>query len=816
MKKHLLRAFLLAVAVLMPSLAKAAGWPANYEGVMLQGFYWDSYTDSKWTNLQSQADELSKNFSLIWVPNSAKAEGMPTMGYHPVYWFTNHNSSFGTEAQLRAMIKTFADKGTGIIADVIINHRSGVSNWTNFPSETWNGKTYKIGPEGICSNDEVRGQSGQATPTGANDTGEGWDGSRDLDHTNANVQACCKDYVKCLLTDYGYAGVRYDFVKGYAPRYTQMYNQANNVQFSVGEYWDGNYDAVKTWIEGTGKTSAAFDFPFKYAVNEAFASNDMTKLVWKANGTTDQPAGMIHFGYPQYAVTFIDNHDTGRDGSKFNGNVLAANAFMLSCPGTPCVFLEHWKNNKTAISAMIAARKLAGVHNMSAVKVLKSTRDCYMAEVTGKKGTLAVKIGSTMDSPAGYSASDIKASGNGYCIWVKAQGGNGGNDDPIVTPPNPGTAFKVYFDNSSSKWATPYIHYWGGAESTWPGVAMTKVSGNIWMYEVPAGTTGILFNAGDGDATKTSDFVAVENHVYTTAGDQGVYNGGSGNDDPIVTPPTPGTAFKVYFDNTASNWATPHIHYWGAAESTWPGVAMSKVSGNIWMYQVPAGTTGLLFNAGDGDATKTSDFVAVENHVYTTAGDQGVYNGGGGNDDPIVTPPTPDSAIYIIGEPAGGWKTNVGVKIPGANGLFTYDADLSAAAAEYVYFGFVTALSETAADWDAFNLRRYGSALNSELPTPDASGNTIADYYTISGKGSYPMDFPNGTSWRIAPGKYTFVVDTNAKTLKVEIGTSGIEDVETEAAEAVFYNLQGLRVENPSNGLYIRVQGNKTTKVFIR
>jgi len=26
----------------------------------------------------------------------------------------------------------------------------------------------------------------------------------------------------------------------------------------------------------------------------------MTKLVWKANGTTDQPAGMIHFGYPRY------------------------------------------------------------------------------------------------------------------------------------------------------------------------------------------------------------------------------------------------------------------------------------------------------------------------------------------------------------------------------------------------------------------------------------------------------------------------------------------------------------------------------------
>ena len=29
--------------------ANAVGWPANYEGVMLQGFYWDSYKGSNTT-----------------------------------------------------------------------------------------------------------------------------------------------------------------------------------------------------------------------------------------------------------------------------------------------------------------------------------------------------------------------------------------------------------------------------------------------------------------------------------------------------------------------------------------------------------------------------------------------------------------------------------------------------------------------------------------------------------------------------------------------------------------------------------------------
>ncbi len=47
--------------------------------------------------------------------------------------------------------------------------------------------------------------------------------------------------------------------------------------------------------------------------------------------------------------------------------------------------------------------------------------------------------------------------------------------------------------------------------------------------------------------------------------------------------------------------------------------------------------------------------------------------------------------------------------------------------------------------------------------------------------------------------------------------SQGVTDVEAaEDAPAVYYNLQGVRVENPENGLYIKVQGNKTTKVYVK
>lgn len=114
------------------------GWPAGYGGVMLQGFYWDSFDDSQWTVLEKKADDFAGCFDLVWVPQSGKAAASKSMGYDPLYYF-NQNSSFGTEAELRSMIKTFKAKGIGTIADVVINHHGTNSGWFGFPAEAYKG-----------------------------------------------------------------------------------------------------------------------------------------------------------------------------------------------------------------------------------------------------------------------------------------------------------------------------------------------------------------------------------------------------------------------------------------------------------------------------------------------------------------------------------------------------------------------------------------------------------------------------------------------------------------------------------------------------
>ena len=378
--------------------AMAQGWPENYKGVMLQGFYWDSYDDSQWSALEKQANDLATSFDLIWIPQSGNCGGT-SMGYDDLYWFTNYNSSFGNEKQLRSMINTFKAKGLGTIADVVINHRRNLSSWTDFPAEEYNGVTYQLTYNDICSNDEAAKNGYQVGPN--KDTGDVWDGMRDLDHKSENVQTNVKAYLKFLLNDLGYAGFRYDMVKGYAAEYTKLYNEDSQPQFSVGEYWDSS-SKIKTWIDGTDKTSAAFDFQFKYVVRNATDKQDWSYLKKQNDGNWPLVSTNFEQGaYRQYAVTFVENHDTEvrKDGSS-NGplkkDTIAANAFMLAMPGTPCVFLKHWQDYKSEIKAMIEARKLAGIANTSKYSIEgnpTSTIKTHLAFITDEK--LYTVIGNT-------------------------------------------------------------------------------------------------------------------------------------------------------------------------------------------------------------------------------------------------------------------------------------------------------------------------------------------------------------------------------------------------------------------------------------
>ncbi|MDE6277923.1 MAG: starch-binding protein [Muribaculaceae bacterium] len=83
----------------------------------------------------------------------------------------------------------------------------------------------------------------------------------------------------------------------------------------------------------------------------------------------------------------------------------------------------------------------------------------------------------------------------------------------------------------------------------------------------------------------------------------------------------------IYYDNSITNWSSVMIHHWPVDATTWPGVAMEKISANVraatelYRYTVPTGTEGVVFNNGSGD--QTNDITSLRhNGIYKGTGNR--------------------------------------------------------------------------------------------------------------------------------------------------------------------------------------------------
>ena len=631
-----MRKLIISLTALLTSMTvMAQGWPASYGGVMLQGFYWDSYNETKWTVLESQADELSQYFQLVWIPQSGNCKGT-SMGYDDYWWFpgnnngTSYTSSFGTEAQLRSMITTFKQKGLGTIADVVINHRQNRSNWVDFPKETYKGVEYRLQSTDICKyDDKYQDATGKwVYPTldwaqangyelGNRDTGEDWSGMRDLDHKSENVQTVVKAYLHMLLEDLGYAGFRYDMVKGYGAEYTKIYNEDSQPTFSVGECWDSS-NTIKSWIDGTGKTSAAFDFQFKYVVRNAVDASNWSQL-GEGNGSGNYPLvynEIDNGSYRRYAVTFVENHDTQlrKDGSS-NGplvkDTLAANAFMMGMPGTPCVFLPHWIDYKPYIKTMIDVRKLAAITNTSNYEVL-ACNNGYFAVATDDR--LLTVVGNTAQYTPGSEWTKI-VEGHHYAYYVKpsiantvwvshASGNYMGEQQVVLSAITTQNAQVVYTTDGSTPTASS------------PRVASgTKIT-------IPVGTTTLKAALLVGGSVSGDILTRTYNVEYV---------------EPFAIPDfcTIADGEVCAFFQAPTTWGSINCYTWNGNtpfDGTWPGKACTQVGTykgqKVWKWSYSGTKTtqpaNIIFNDG---SNQTNDLVFTNGGYYNQSGLQGIVTG---------------------------------------------------------------------------------------------------------------------------------------------------------------------------------------------
>ena len=512
----------------------------------------------------------------------------------------------------------------------------------------------------------------------------------------------------------------------------------------MGEYWDGNAETLRWWLNQTKQDdriqTAVFDFALKYPMQSAFSSGNWSALNDK--GLAGDP------DYQRYSVTFVDNHDTGQSSNYdcLKTNIMPANAFILTMPGTPCVFYKHYLVYTDEINNCIKARRAAGVHNQSAILSQREENGGYILETQGTRGNMYLQLGGATANGCPYGYAPVQT-GDGYALYITygIDWQHVGKDGSILGYPVVSKEAGNYVGNVSltvapSKSGTTLVYTTDGSE---PTVTSATISATTPMTFTENTTlkVGVL----NGDQVEN-----VESYVYT-----------------ITDAATSG--INVY---VRSSMANAYIWAWTSEGSvtgnSWPGKKISsldKVAVNDiewYCLHVDADELSLIFNNGDGgfenqtstiNLTRDAFFIYPNEDLVTylyKAADTYVdvtekYAGAGA---------ASYETVYVLGNAvATTWSPSNGYQMTTTNGeKYTATINFVDPYGGYSYFSFSKALGTT---WEEIAGDRMGATSNN-FPITDANMGT--NLTVIAGENSF----------KIATGKYNLTLYLSQGILVVE------------------------------------------------
>lgn len=156
------------------------------------------------------------------------------------------------------------------------------------------------------------------------------------------------------------------------------------------------------------------------------------------------------------------------------------------------------------------------------------------------------------------------------------------------------SSIDIYFQNTSN-WNKVKLYYWSNKDPkpvNWPGIAMTKVSGNIYKATIPANYDRVIFSNNGSNQTANLT-VQGDNHLYIPTVDTWI----AYNPDDVIT---------LYYQND-SNWTSPKAYYWDDDgyfnPVTWPGETMTYVKANIYKVVVPSICDKIIFSNNGSNQT---------------------------------------------------------------------------------------------------------------------------------------------------------------------------------------------------------------------
>lgn len=366
----------------------AADIPIN--GTIMQYFEWYLPNNGNlWNELSSNADALKNTgFTAVWLPPAYKNDGANSVGYEPydLYDLGEFNqkgttrTKYGTLNQYINAINACHHNNIDVYADIVLDHKSGadsvenveayqvhannrnskISNsiktigaWTVFnfagrgntySSFKWNYSCF----DGVDYDDKTKSTGvylfkNKTWDSNVSDENGNYDYLMyaDIDFNNTSVVNELKNWGVWYTNKCNLDGFRLDALKHIDSSFFKNWlsyvrTTTGKEMFTVGEYWSGDINQLKSYLNKTNYTMSLFDVPLHYNFQTAGNSNggyDMRNL-FKNTLVSDNPIK---------AVTFVDNHDT-QPGQSLQSTVsswfkpLAYTAILTREGGYPCVF----------------------------------------------------------------------------------------------------------------------------------------------------------------------------------------------------------------------------------------------------------------------------------------------------------------------------------------------------------------------------------------------------------------------------------------------------------------------------------------------
>lgn len=374
-------------------------------------------------------------------------------------------------------------------------------------------------------------------------------------------------------------------------------------------------------------------------------------------------------------------------------------------------------------------------------------------------------------------------------------------------------------------------------DPNWASSELTEADGKwVWTGKIVAGDFGIKKMDADFNQIGWIN-AATENDINISA--EGTYNAsenGAGNwkstlegNYTLTFDPAAQTLTLAKYEGDVSVVKSYALKGTITGTEEWVSIPMTEGEDGTWSWtgDVKAGSFGVQYlengiqqkwyaSANEAAAIDApGDYNATENGKNWTLNLEGkmtfIYNPTtlvltvtGGSQSPVGTP----EKVYLVGNFGDThWDTTAPVEMTKDGDKFSVEAELKAAGTdtEDGYFSFVTAKG---ASWDDVNgSDRYGAKTKDEAITVS----TDVEYEKFAAG----VNASAANSWTLKAGKYVFTIDFEKGVVRVEPKTStGVENISVAGeAAAEYYNLQGVRVANPANGVFIRIANGKAVKV---